>query len=86
MTRLPSTLVSILALSTLLAPSGARAGKILIPMDLGQTNHLKAYGVAYWSLTQGANVEWLLNYRGGSFLLEDAEFLRRRAVLMAVRT
>jgi hypothetical protein len=41
-------------------------------MDLSQRNHLKAYGLAYWSLTQGANVEWLLNYRGGSFLMQDA--------------
>jgi hypothetical protein len=53
-------------------------------MDLGQENHLKAYGFAYWSLTQGSSVEWLLNYRGGSFLVEDADFLRRRATLMGV--
>jgi hypothetical protein len=58
--------------------------KVLVPMDLSQTNHLKAYGLAYWCLTQGANVEWLLNYRGGSFLVEDAELIRRRAVLMGV--
>ncbi|RMF58516.1 MAG: asparagine synthetase B [Calditrichaeota bacterium] len=41
----------------------------LIPMDFVQTDHLKAYGIAYWSLTKGVNVEWLLNYRGGSFLI-----------------
>jgi hypothetical protein len=45
------------------------AQKILIPMDLKQTDHLKAYGVAYWTLERGINIEWLLNYRGGSFLL-----------------
>ena len=39
----------------------------LIPMDFSQTDHLKAYGVAYWTLQKGINVEWLLNYRGGSF-------------------
>lgn len=39
----------------------------LIPMDFVQTDHLKAYGVAYWALERGINVEWLLNYRGGSF-------------------
>ena len=44
------------------------ANRILIYMDLSQTNHLRAYGVAYWELEQGYNVEWLLNYRGGSFL------------------
>ncbi|HET9235131.1 MAG TPA: asparagine synthetase B, partial [Candidatus Eisenbacteria bacterium] len=49
-------------------PASAR---ILIPMDLTQTDHLRAYGIAYWILTRGQTVEWLLNYRGGSFLLED---------------
>lgn len=44
------------------------ANRILMYMDLSQTNHLKAYGVTYWELEQGYNVEWLLNYRGGSFL------------------
>ena len=46
------------------------AQHLLIPMDLAQTDHLKAYGVAYWTLQRGINVEWLLNYRGGSFLME----------------
>jgi hypothetical protein len=41
--------------------------KILIPMDNTQTNHLKAYGIAYWVLTNETSVDWLLNYRGGSF-------------------
>ncbi len=41
----------------------------LIPMDFVQADHLKAYGIAYWSLERGVNVEWLLNYRGGSFLM-----------------
>ena len=41
---------------------------LLIPMDNGQTNHLKAYGIAYWMLNNGLTLEWLLNYRGGSFL------------------
>lgn len=45
-------------------------GKILIPMDLKQTDHLKAYGVAYYALTKGIVVDWLLNYRGGSFMLD----------------
>lgn len=46
------------------------ANSILIPMDATQRNHLKAYGVAYFVLQQGAQVDWLLNYRGGSFLIE----------------
>ncbi|RMH57752.1 MAG: asparagine synthetase B, partial [Bacteroidetes bacterium] len=46
-----------------------RGQDVLIPMDARQTNHLKAYGIAYWALTQGTDVDWLLNYRGGSFLM-----------------
>jgi hypothetical protein len=40
---------------------------LLIPMDLKQAQHLKAYGIAYWVLKRGGKVDWLLNYRGGSF-------------------
>jgi hypothetical protein len=43
------------------------SAKILIPMDEAQQNHLKAYGLAYWVLAKGGTVDWLLNYRGGSF-------------------
>ena len=50
------------------AATSARAQDILIPMDIRQSNHLKAYGVAFWLLEQGEPVDWLLNYRGGSFL------------------
>ena len=46
--------------------------KLLIPMDLTQTDHLKACGVAYYALAHGLNVEWLLNYRGGSFMMDYA--------------
>jgi hypothetical protein len=45
----------------------ATASQILIPMDLSQANHLKAYGITYWVLKQGLTADWLLNYRGGSF-------------------
>jgi len=50
---------------------------ILIPMDLTQTDHLKAYGIAYWTLQQGVDVEWLLNYRCGSFLTKYFEPLEK---------
>ena len=51
--------------------------KLLIPMDQLQTDHLKAYGVAFWSLKKGVKVDWLLNYRGGSFLIDyDSNFER----------
>ncbi len=61
-----------LALLLLLFPGvlPASAQDILIPMDTRQTDHLKAYGVTYWTLKKGVNVDWLLNYRGGSFLIE----------------
>lgn len=60
------------------------AEKTLIPMDLAQKDHLKAYGVAYWVLTQGINVEWLLNYRGGSFLMDEYPAVVKEARLRGV--
>lgn len=62
----------------------AQAQSLLIPMDLEQANHLKAYGVAYWVLEQGVNVEWLLNYRGGSFLAPATPALERVCRLRGV--
>ncbi len=76
--------LALLAALVLLAPAGARA-RLLIPMDLTQTDHLKAYGIAYFALEAGQTVEWLLNYRGGSFLLEDTPDNRRTALLRGVR-
>lgn len=46
----------------------ARAAYILLPMDESQTNHLKAYGISYWVISSEVSVDWLLNYRGGSFM------------------
>ena len=51
---------------------GATADQLLIAMDDTQRNHLKAYGVAYWCLEKGLTVHWLLNYRGGSFLVQGS--------------
>jgi len=53
-------------------------------MDRAQANHLKAYGLAYSVLERGGTAEWMLNYRGGSFLLPDTEANRRRAALTGV--
>nr|WP_113652076.1 asparagine synthetase B [Pedobacter namyangjuensis] len=47
-----------------------KASSILVYMDEDQKNHLKAYGLAYWSIKNQADVNWLLNYRGGSFLIK----------------
>lgn len=58
---------------------------ILIPMDeITQTNHLKAYGIAYWSLEKGNTAKWLLNYEGGSFLLEDNNATRNECKIRGV--
>jgi len=59
---------------------------LLVPMDRRQTDHLKAYGLTYWTLQEPREyrAEWLLNYRGGSFLLEDRADVRRRALAMGV--
>jgi len=57
---------------------------ILVPMDRAQENHLRAYGLTYWTLTQQEKGEWLLNYRGGSFLLPDLPSIRREAALRGV--
>ena len=61
------------------------ASYILIPMDAeGQKEHLKAYGITYWTLERQQKVKWLLNYRGGSFLLPDAEEIRKECQIRGV--
>jgi hypothetical protein len=57
---------------------------LLIPMDDAQTDHLKAYGLAYRVVQAGIKTEWLLNYRGGSFLMPDGNAIRRDAALNGV--
>ena len=70
----------------LLGAAGAplRAQQLLLPMDDTQGNHLKAYGVTFAALTEGLRAEWLLNVRGGSFLLPDLPNIRRAAMLAGV--
>ncbi|GGB73007.1 hypothetical protein GCM10007424_11220 [Flavobacterium suaedae] len=52
--------------------------------DTSQVNHLKAYGITYWTLDKDYKVSWLLNYRGGSFLLPDREEIRRECKIRGV--
>ena len=54
----------------LLAAREARPAYLFIPMDESQGNHLKAYGIAYWILTHEVEVYWLLNYQGGSYMVQ----------------
>ena len=51
------------------------SAELLIPMDNSQSNHLKAYGIAFEGLKQQLVGKWLLNYRGGSFLFPDSDAL-----------
>ncbi|WP_298147510.1 asparagine synthetase B [Flavobacterium sp.] len=61
------------------------AGFLLLPMDeVSQQNHLKAYGVTYWVLAQNYKASWLLNYRGGSFLLPDTAEIRKECQIRGV--
>lgn len=61
------------------------ASYILIPMDAeSQKNHLKAYGITFWTLKKQQKVKWLLNYRGGSFLLPDFEEIQRECQIRGV--
>lgn len=63
----------------------AFASYIIIPMDAEtQDNHLKAYGITFWVLEKGIKVKWLLNYRGGSFLLPDTERIQRECQIRGV--
>ena len=73
--------LSLAASSLLPAPAEA---KLLVAMDEHQTDHLKAYGLTYWVLTKGQKAEWLLNYRGGSFLFEEGAATEREANIRGV--
>lgn len=68
----------------LAAAAPLRASYLLVPMDETQRNHLKAYGIAYFALEREVEVTWLLNYRGGSFMMKYADALEREARLRGV--
>lgn len=60
------------------------AAYLLIPMDNTQTNHLKAYGVAYWVLQREVEISWLLNYKGGSYLIPYHDMIERECKMRNV--
>ena len=81
----PSMKTLIFVLGLFLLSFQSFASQILIPMDADtQENHLKAYGITYFALQNNLNVQWLLNYRGGSFLISDTEALRRECKIRGV--
>jgi hypothetical protein len=62
-----------------------KASFLLLPMDeTTQQNHLKAYGITYWCLSKDYKASWLLNYRGGSFLLPDVAEIRKECQIRGV--
>lgn len=76
-----------IALLTIILLTGviASAQYILVPMDADtQKDHLKAYGVSYWVLTKGTKVKWLLNYRGGSFLMPNVAEIKKELIVRGV--
>ncbi len=80
----PVLALTALIAAGLFAPRPAAAQWLLVPMDRAQQNHLRAYGLTYWALEQHERGEWLLNFRGGSFLLPDRGGIRREAALRGV--
>ena len=75
----------LILLILLLSHVSAIASFLLLPMDeLSQKDHLKAYGITFYSLQKGQKVKWLLNYKGGSFLLEDSEDFRNECTIRGV--
>lgn len=75
----------IVALFLFLISFSGKASYILLPMDeTSQQNHLKAYGITYWCLDKSYKAHWLLNYRGGSFLLPDADEIRKECQIRGV--
>jgi len=76
---------SIIFILLLLFSVNTFASYILIPMDaVSQKNHLKAYGITFWTLEKQQKVKWLLNYRGGSFLLPDFEEIQKECQIRGV--
>lgn len=61
-----------------------QGANLLIPMDETQKNHLKAYGIAFWALEQDVEVDWLLNFKGGSFMCKFHELIESECIIRGV--
>jgi hypothetical protein len=82
-TKLRFRALFLISIFTLASLTG-NAAKILINMDETQKNHMKAYGIAYWVLENEIEVEWLLNYKGGSFLIDQYKAIEEECVIRGV--
>ncbi|MEQ8925328.1 MAG: asparagine synthetase B, partial [Fulvivirga sp.] len=71
-------------LVTLFIYSSSFGSYILIPMDEKQSNHLKAYGISYWILQNDIEVDWLLNFRGGSFMVKYYQKFENELIIRGV--
>ncbi len=58
--------------------------KLIIPMDSTQSDHLKAYGLTFWMLENDMNVDWILNYRGGSFMVESSDLIMKESTIRGI--
>jgi hypothetical protein len=74
----------VILVAFILAFQVSAANSIFIPMDGKQANHLKAYGIAYWILRSETEVDWLLNYRGGSFMCKYHPAIQNELVVRGV--
>ena len=75
---------SLILIAFLLCGVSSFASYLMVPMDERQTNHLKAYGIAYWVLQNDIEVDWLLNYRGGSFLFKYYQKFENELIIRGV--
>ncbi len=80
----PLTMRYLLLFCFLVSGLAARANYIFIPMDNKQNDHLKAYGIAYWVLKRDTEIDWLLNYRGGSFMCKYHPQVQNELVVRGV--
>jgi len=74
----------LLTIFVLLISIHAKCIYLLIPMDDSQKDHLKSYGITYWVLENGIEVKWLLNYRGGSFLMQHSTAVENECIVRGV--
>ncbi len=81
---MPATIKYLFLYLFLLFSEHVQATWLLIPMDESQKNHLKAYGIAFWALERDVEVKWLLNYRGGSFMIPWFQELQAECVIRGV--
>jgi len=78
------TMRSLILFVIIICSKPAFSNYIFIPMDEKQTNHLKAYGIAYWILKADTEVDWLLNYKGGSFMCKYHPKIQNELVIRGV--